>query len=201
MIRGGLTGGFASGKSFVSNILQKLGCHVVRADELGHQVLELGGEAYSEVVKLFGLQILDPGGAIDRRRLAAEVFDSPGRLAQLNAIVHPSVIRREEQFLQRAEAADPDGIGIVEAAILIETGSYKRFDKLILVACTPEQQLERAMKRGAYTRTEVLARLSRQMPVEEKRRFADYVINTSGTEEETVEQTQEVYRSLRSIER
>jgi dephospho-CoA kinase len=201
MIRAGLTGGFASGKSFVSRVLEELGCHVVRADELGHQVLQPGGEAFAPVIDKFGAQILDAAGRIDRKRLAAEVFDSPELLAQLNAIVHPAVIRKEEEFLHRVEAADPCAIGIIEAAILIESGSYKRFDRLILVVCTPEQQLERAMKRGGYTRSEVLARLSRQLPVEEKRRFADYVIDTSGTEEETVEQTKAVYRSLRSLER
>ena len=201
MISAGLTGGFASGKSFVSRRFEELGCHVVRADELGHRVLEPDGEAYASVVALFGPKILDAEGRIARKRLAGEVFDSPERLRQLNAIVHPLVIRLEEEFLRQAEQSDPTGIGIVEAAILIETGSYKRFDKLILVVCTPEQQLERAMKRGPYTESEVLTRLSRQMPVEEKRRYADYVIDTSGTEEETVEQTNEVYRSLRSLER
>jgi dephospho-CoA kinase len=201
MIRAGLTGGFASGKSFVSNILQGLGCYIVRADELGHQVLEPEGEAYPVVVSLFGRGILDEAGRIDRKLLAAEVFNSPDRLEKLNAIIHPAVIRLEEELLRRAEMSDPSGIGIVEAAILIETGSYKRFDKLILVVCTPEQQLERAMKRGGYTRSEVLARLSRQLPVEEKLRYADYVIDTSGTEEHTAGQTKAVYHSLRSLER
>lgn len=200
MIRAGLTGGFASGKSFVSKILEELGCHVVRADELGHEVLQPEGEAFDAVVESFGLDILDPSGNIDRKRLADVVFDSPEKLAKLNAIIHPAVIRREEEFLRRAEAADPSGIGIVEAAILIETGSYKRFDKLILVVCTPEQQVERGMKRG-LTRSETLARLNRQLPVEEKRRYADYLIDTSRTEEETVGQTKAVYESLRSLER
>jgi dephospho-CoA kinase len=201
MIRAGLTGGFASGKSFVSKILQDLGCHVVRADELGHQALAPDGEAYRPVIQLFGREILDASGQIDRKRLAAQVFDSPERLAQLNAIIHPIVIRREEELLDQAERADPSGIGIVEAAILIETGSYKRFDKLIVVICSPEQQLERAMKRGGLTRQEALSRLSRQLPMEEKRRYADYLVDTSGTEADTVEQTHAVYNALRSLER
>jgi dephospho-CoA kinase len=94
---------------------------------------------------------------------------------------------------------DPSGLAIVEAAILIETGSYRRFDKLIVVVCQPEQQVDRAVKRDGGTPEEARARLSRQMPVEEKRRYADYVIDTSGTKEHTVEQTTAVYESLRSL--
>jgi dephospho-CoA kinase len=201
MIRAGLTGGLACGKSFVSRVFEELGCHVVRADLLGREVLMTTGEAYQPVVDLFGPAILDGDGAIDRKKLAAVVFAEPERLAQLNAIVHPAVIRREEEFLRQAELSDPSGIGMVEAAILIETGSHRRFDKLIVVACTPEQQMERALRRDGSTPDEVRARLSRQMPVEEKRRYADYIIDTSGTKESTVEQTTAVYKALRSLER
>jgi len=174
---------------------------VVRADELGHKVLAHDGEAYGPVLDLFGREILDEAGNIDRKRLGALVFNSPEGISQLNAIVHPAVIRREEQFLDEAERADPSGVGIVEAAILIETGSYRRFDKLIVVVCTPEQQMERALRRDGWTTEQVLARLNRQLPVEEKRRYADYVIDTSGTKEHTVEQTTAVYNLLRSLQR
>lgn len=201
MIRAGLTGGLACGKSFVSRVFEDLGCHVVRADQLGREVLLKHGEAYQPVVDLFGREVLDEDGNIDRKKLAAVVFSAPERLAKLNAIVHPAVIRREEEFLRQAELSDPSGIGIVEAAILIETGSHHRFDKLIVVVCTPEQQMERALRRDGSTPDEVRARLSRQMPVEEKRRYADYIIDTSGTKESTVEQTTEVYKALRSLEK
>lgn len=199
MIRVGLTGGLASGKSFVGRTLESLGCHLVRADDLGHQVLAPGGEAYERVVREFGPGILDATGAVDRKRLAAEVFEHPDRLALLNSIVHPAVIGLEEKFLSEVEARDPQGIAVVEAAILIETGSYRRFDKVILVVCSQEQQIARAMHRDHATREEVLARLRRQMPLAEKRKYADYVIDTSGSKEETVEQTRRVYESLRSI--
>ena len=199
MIRAGLTGGMACGKSFVARALERFGCHVVRADELGHQALLPGGQAYAEVVKMFGAAIVDATGHIDRKLLAAEVFGSPERLAQLNAIVHPAVIRMEEQFLAEAERKDPAGVGIVEAAILIETGSYRRFDKLIVVACTPDQQVARAVHRDGCTAEEARARLSRQLPVEEKLRYADYVIDTSGAKERTLEQAKAVYESLRSL--
>ena len=191
----------ACGKSFVARILEDLGCHVIRADDLGHEVLAPGGEAYKPVIESFGPGVLDADGRIDRKRLAAEVFERPDRLAELNAIVHPAVIRRQEEFIREVERKDPSGIAVVEAAILIETGSYRRFDKLIVVVCTTEQQIERAVLRDGCTPEQARSRLDRQMPVEEKRKYADYVVDTSGSKERTVEQTRAVYEALRSIER
>ncbi len=201
MLRVGLTGGFASGKSFVSKGLADLGCFVVKADELGHAVLEPGGEAYPAVLEAFGKGILDANGRIDRRRLGAEVFGCPERLERLNALVHPSVIRREEELIAGFAAREPHGIAVVEAAILIETGSYKRFDRLILAACPVELQIERAMRRDGLTREEVLERLARQMPLEEKRKYADFVVDTSGSKEDTLRHVRQVYEKLRSIEK
>jgi dephospho-CoA kinase len=199
MIRAGLTGGLASGKSFVGATLERLGCHLIRADDLGHQVLAPGGEAFSAVIDTFGQGVLDADGHVNRKRLAAEVFNHPERLELLNGIVHPAVIRLEEEFVAAVAVKDPDGIAVVEAAILVETGSYRRFDRLILVVCTEEQQIERAMHRDGCTREEAEARLRRQMPLAEKRKYADYVIDTSGRKESTVRQTRQVYESLRSI--
>lgn len=200
MLRVGLTGGFASGKSFVGQALADLGCFVIKADELGHQAIEPAGEAFEPVVKEFGAGILDAQGKIDRRRLGRDVFADPGRLAKLNALVHPVVIRREEEMIAAYAEREPKGIAVVEAAILIEAGSYKRFDRIVLAVCTPGQQIERAMHRDGLTREEVLARLARQMPLEEKRKFADYVVDTSGPKDETLRQVRRVYESLRSIE-
>ena len=137
----------------------------------------------------------------DRRALAAQVFGKPERLALLNSFVHPPVLWREEEWLTRVATQDPHGIAVVEAAILIETGSYRRFDKLIVAACDVEQQVQRSMKRDGAAREEVLARLSRQMPLAEKLEFADFVIETSDTKEETLRQTRAVYESLRRMER
>ena len=117
----------------------------------------------------------------------------------LNALVHPHVIAREQRFIAEAERVDPGGIVVVEAAILVETGSYKRFDKLLLTVCTTEQQIARAMHRDSITREEAVSRLDRQMPLAEKRKFADYVIDTSGGKEQTYEQVRAVYRALREI--
>src|SRR3954454_7265015 len=130
MLRVGLTGGLACGKSFVGRTLEELGCRVVRADDLGHQILAPGGEAYDGVVRQFGAGILNPEGAINRTKLAAEVFGEPEKLAALNALVHPAVFRREEEFVAAAAASDRHAIVVVEAAILIETGSYRRYDRL-----------------------------------------------------------------------
>lgn len=199
MLKVGLTGGYATGKSFVGQALADLGCHLIKADELGHEVLMPDGEAYRGVVEAFGEGILNPDGAIDRRRLAAEVFDNPERLALLNRLVHPPVIRREAEMAAVIAAEDPEAIVVVEAAILVETGSHRRFHKLILTVCGEEQQLERAMRRDGIGRDEVLARIRRQLPLEEKLKYADFVIDTSGPKEETLLRTREVYDSLRSI--
>jgi len=199
MLRVGLTGGLACGKTFVGEALAGWGCFLVQADELGHEVLEPGGEAYDAVIAEFGRGILTDDGHIDRRRLAAEAFDSSPRLARLNALVHPPVVRREEQLIAGFAAREPHGIAVVEAAILIESGSYRRFDRLILVTCREEQQVERAMRREGSHEQDVRARLSRQMPIDEKRKFADFVIDTSGEKENTLRQTRAVYEVLRSI--
>jgi dephospho-CoA kinase len=199
MLKVGLTGGLASGKSFVGEALAGYGCLLIRADELGHEVLTPGGESYDAVIREFGKEILTEDGQIDRRRLATHVFQNPQALARLNALVHPPVIRREEAIIAEFARREPDGIAIVEGAILIETGSYKRFDRLILVTCAEEQQVARAMRRDGATEREVRARLAAQMPLAEKRKFADFVIDTSGPKEDTLRQVQAVYDELQKI--
>ena len=196
MLRVGLTGGLASGKSFVGRSLADLGCYLIRADELGHQVLEPGAEAYDDVIREFGAGVLNPDRTIDRRKLAALVFHDPERLNKLTELVHPPVRERTSKLLDAYAAAHPDGIAVVEAAILVETGSYRDYEKLILAVCGEQQQIERAMARDGLTREEVRDRLSRQMPLDEKIQYADYVIDTSGTKENTLAQTRAVYESL-----
>jgi len=200
MLKVGLTGGLACGKSFVGEVLASYGCLFIRADELGHEVLRPGGEAYGPVVREFGQEVLAPGGEIDRRRLAARVFGKPQALARLNALVHPPVVRREEQLIAEFARRHPHAIAVVEAAILIETGSYKRFDRVILVTCSEEQQVARAMHRDGASEDEVRARLRAQMSLAEKRKFADFVIDTSGAKEDTLRQVRTVYDELRRIE-
>jgi len=199
MLSVGLTGGLASGKSFVGRALAGMGCLLIEADELGHQVLAPGAEAYQGVIREFGRGILDSGGTINRRRLSAEVFGHPERLEKLNALVHPPVRARITRTIEEFAARQPDGIAVTEAAILIETGRYRDYARLIVAVCGEEQQIERAMARDHLTREEALDRLRRQMPLEEKVKYADYVIDTSGTKESTLAQTRAVYESLRSL--
>jgi dephospho-CoA kinase len=199
MLRVGLTGGLASGKSFVAGELAALGCFVLHADQIGHQVQQEGAEAYDEIVREFGAGILRADRQIDRRLLAREVFANPDRLAQLNAIVHPRVRARTEQLLADFAAREPHGIAVVEAAILVEAGSYRGYDRLIVVVASEEQQIARAMARDQLSRAEALARIRRQMPLAEKVKYADYVIDASGSKEQTAAQTRAVYESLRGL--
>jgi dephospho-CoA kinase len=199
MLKVGLTGGLASGKSSVGRALAAMGCLVIRNDELGHQVLQPDGAAYAAVVREFGPGILDPDGKIDRRKLAALVFHDAVQLGKLNALVHPPVRARTKQMLDEYAAGHPHGIAVVEAAIMIETGSFRDYAKLIVAVCSREQQIERAMARDGNTREEVLDRLDRQMPLDEKVKYADYVIDTSGTKENTLAQIRAVYASLKTL--
>jgi len=199
MLRVGLTGGLASGKTFVGEQLAALGCYVIQADEIGHQVQAAGAEAYDEIVREFGSGILRPDRQIDRRLLAQQVFGSPDRLQKLNEIVHPLVRARIEKLISEFAARQPDGIAVVEAAILVETGSYRFYDRLIVVVASEEQQIERAMARDHINRQEAVERMRRQMPLAEKVKYADYIIDTTGAKEHTIEQTRRVYESLRSL--
>jgi dephospho-CoA kinase len=199
MLRVGLTGGLACGKSFVGRALADLGCYLIEADKLGHAVMEPGGEAYDAIVQEFGRDVLDADGRINRPKLGAIVWHDPERLEMLTSFVHPPVRQREESRMAQIAQADPGAIVVVEAAILVETGRYKSFDRLIVATCSPEDQMERALQRPSYNKEEVLARLSRQLPLKEKLQVADYVIDTSGPKEATLEQVRKVYGSLRSL--
>jgi dephospho-CoA kinase len=199
MLKIGLTGGMACGKSFVAAEFGRLGCHIIEADDVGHQVLQAGGEAYDDVLAAFGRGIVNEKGIIDRLRLAGMVFGSPEKLERLNAIVHPAVRARALRQFQEIGERDPHGIVIYVVAILIESGAYREVDKIVVVSCARQQQIERALHRPGASETSVLARLERQMPLETKKEFADYIIDTSGTKEETVRQTEVVYKDLRRL--
>jgi dephospho-CoA kinase len=199
MLRVGLTGGLASGKSTVGRMLAELGCLLIEDDKLGHQVMEPGGEAYMGIVTDFGSDFVNADGTLNRRRLGSVVFSDPDRLAKLNALIHPPVHARERALVEAYAKDHPDGITVTEAAILIETGSYEDYDRLIVAICRPEQQIERSMARDQLSREEVLDRLSRQMPLEEKAKYADFVIDTSGSKEDTLQQTRAVYESLKRL--
>jgi dephospho-CoA kinase len=196
MLRVGLTGGLASGKSFVGRLLQEMGCYVIHADILGRELLQPGQAVAQLVIHEFGPEIVDSAGAIDRRKLGRIVFHEAGHLARLNALVHPAVRARSQELLEDFARREPHGIAVYEAAILIETGSYRDFAKLVLAVCRAEQQVERAMARDGSTREEALERIGRQMPLEEKVKYADYIIDTSGSKEETALKVRGLYQSL-----
>jgi dephospho-CoA kinase len=191
MLIAGLTGGMACGKSFVAEALRDLGAHVIEADELGHQVIGPGGEARAAVLEAFG--------ETDRAKLAAAVFGNPAELAKLNAIVHPAVRARARRMADEIGAAEPHAVVVYVAAILIESGGMDGVTRTVVVTCTREQQLARALSRPGATEEAVLARLEHQMPVAEKVARADYVIDTNGTKEETLRQTKMVFEELRKL--
>lgn len=197
MLRVGLTGGLATGKSLVGDALVNLGCHLLQADQVGHAVLAPDGEAYAAVIAQFGAGIVDPDGVINRKRLAEIVFGDPAQLTRLNALVHPAVFARQEAWFAEIAAREPKAVAIVEAAIMVETGSFRRYDRIILTVCREVQQIARAMARDGLTEVQVRERIARQLPESEKRKKANYVIDTSGTLDQTLEQTAQVCAILK----
>lgn len=196
MLKVGLTGSIAVGKSFVLSIFRELGCVTFDADKIAHFVMEPGRAAYQDIVSEFGQGVVADDSSIDRVKLGAIVFADADRRKRLNEIVHPRVIEEQNRLLQEAEKSDPNGVAIVDAALMIESGGYKRFDKIIVVFCDPEMQIERLMRRNQITRAEAELRIAAQMPSEEKRRYADYEIDTSGAFDQTRKLVTEVYKDL-----
>lgn len=196
MLKVGLTGGLASGKSFIGRLFAEWGAHVIQADELGHQTLAPDGEAYPAVVREFGEKILNEDRTIDRSKLGRIVFADSERLAKLNSLVHPHVFRRQQKFFEQLAREHPDAVGVVEAAILIETGGRERYDRIVLAYCPPEVQIARFISREHASEAEARARMSRQMPLVDKIPYADYLVDTSGAKAETRERAREVYVKL-----
>jgi dephospho-CoA kinase len=199
MLRVGLTGSIAVGKSFVSSVLAELGCHVLDADRTAREVVAPGGEGLRRVVEAFGPGVLGADGALDRARLGRIVFADESKRRLLNSILHPLIIAAQDGWLRERERDDPAGVAVIDAALMIEAGSFRRFDKLVVVHCRDEAQLERLMRRDNLTREEAERRVAAQMPQAEKMRHADFLIDTSGTREETRRQTAEVYGRLREL--
>ncbi|MGE0128535.1 MAG: dephospho-CoA kinase [Blastocatellales bacterium] len=200
MLKVGLTGGIATGKSYVLGVLSELGCEVIDADTIAHQVIEPGRPAYLDIVNHFGGEILNEGGAINRAALGAIIFSNKTARETLNAIVHPRIYESQVEWFEQIARRDPAAIAVVDAALMIETGSYRRFDKLIVVYCDLELQLQRLMERNSFTREQALARISAQMPSEEKLKYADYSINTSNGFEDTRRQAEKIHEELRSLQ-
>ena len=196
MIRVGLTGSIGVGKSFVASVFSELGSHVIDADQTAREVVMPGTPGLRAITETFGEGVLNPDGTLNRKQLGAVVFGDEEKRRRLNHILHPFIIARQDEIMREWETKDPNGIGMVDAALMIESGGYRRFDKLIVVHCRPEVQLERLMLRDKLSRDEAQRRIDSQMPQEEKQKFADYLIDTSDGFDLTRDQTMRVHQAL-----
>ncbi len=206
MLKVGLTGGIASGKTVVGEMFVALGARLVQADRISHSLMLLGEPVYSEVVRQFGRGILNLDGSINRSKLAELAFGAsgsarPSRIEELNKIVHPAVIRKQDEWMEEMGRQDPNVVAMVEAALILEAGAADRFDRLIVVTCTEEQRVARFAARQkmdlAAARKEVLRRMAAQLHDEQKVKAADYVIDNSGSLEATRQQVDEIWKTLR----
>jgi dephospho-CoA kinase len=206
LLKVGLTGGIASGKSVVGEMFVALGAHLIQADAIAHELMQPGQAVYQAVVQHFGEGILNPDGTVNRARLAEAAFGAPAapqlsRVQELNQIVHPVVIQKQEEWMEEVGRTDPHAIAMVEAALILEAGMAKRFDRLLVVTCRPEQRVQRWAARVGVdeqtARREVTRRMAAQFPDEAKIKAADYLIDNSGSLDETQRRVTEVYRELK----
>ena len=206
MLKVGLTGSIASGKSVVGEMLAALGAHLVQADRIAHQLMLPGQPVYNEVVRHFGGAILNPDLSVNRAKLAEAAFgqgpSAASRIQESNRIVHPAVLRSQEEWTEEMGRQDPHAVAIVEAALILEAGAAKRFDRLIVVTCSDEQRITRFAARHKLdldaARQEVERRMAAQLPEAEKVKAADYVIDNSGSLDHTREQVRQVWHHLRA---
>jgi dephospho-CoA kinase len=197
MLKVGLTGGIASGKSTVAAMLRARGVHVLEMDPIGHELLKPGEAAYDETVREFGQAVLNANGAIDRAKLGAIVFADERKRQRLNAILHPRILEKVSEWFVNRER-DGAEFAIVEAALIYEAGYDRELDRMVVCWCRPEQQLERLDRRG-FTREQALARINAQMAIDEKRKLAHDVIDCSRSLEETNRQTAALIDELKQL--
>ena len=197
MLRVALTGGIATGKSYVRERFEQLGVPTSDADTFARAVVQPGTAGLADIVRAFGPGVLNPEGALDRRRMAEIVFPSPERRKELEAIIHPAVRRATDAWYAHLEPTV--AFAIADIPLLYETGRDRDFEKVVVTACDPATQLERVMKRDHLTETEARLRISAQLPIEEKVRRADYVIRTDASFEDTDRQVKEVFEQLRAL--
>lgn len=199
MLKVGLTGSIAVGKTFVCEVARELGCHVLDADKTAREVVAKGTAGLAEIIKHFGDEVLLSNGELDRKKMAAIVFADDAKRKELNSIVHPRVFEAQDKWLNELEKNDVDAIAIIDAALMIESGGYKRFDKIIVVWCAAEIQLSRLMSRDGLSRNEAKTRITAQMSQDEKKKFGDYLIDTSDGFDDARRQTTEVVAKLRKL--
>ena len=210
MLKVGLTGGIAAGKSVVGEMFVGLGAHLVQADRIAHSLMQPGEAVYNEVVRHFGHSILNPDGSVNRSKLAEAAFGSAdatlgtrnSRIDELNRIVHPAVIRSQEEWMHAIDLQSPRSVAIVEAALLLEAGAAKSFDRMVVVTCNAEQRAERFAARQKIdleaARKEVARRMAAQLPDAEKVKAANFVIDNSGSLDQTRQQVKAVWEKLRA---
>ena len=199
MLKVGLTGSIAVGKSFVLGVLTELGCYAIDADRIAREIVEPGTEGLKAVGEAFGETVLNDDGTLNRAKLGGIIFASEPKRTQLNNLLHPLIIAAQDDRVRQLEQRDPHGIVIIDAALMIESGGYRRLDKLIVVYCRPEIQLQRLMSRDGLSRTAAEQRINSQMPQEEKKKYADFLIDTSGDYDNTRAQVAAVYEQLKTI--
>ena len=202
MLKVGLTGGVACGKSSVGEMFVARGAHLIKADELAHQLMRPGQPVYEQILQHFGRDIVNEEGTINRQKLAEAAFGG-ARVEELNRLVHPAVIAHQERWMQEEGGRHPGAVVIVEAALILEAGVQKRFDKLVVVTCRPEQKIARFAARQGISedaaRAEVARRQAAQRSDEEKVRAADFVIDNSGSMVDTERQVDAVFRELKQL--
>lgn len=198
MLTVGLTGGIASGKSIVARMLEETGCRVIEADLVAREFLRASNPVSQEIIAEFGPEILDASGAIDRAKLGEIVFGNQAKLARLNALTHPPVLKEIARQLAEIAQKDSSSIVVVVAALHVETGYYKAFDRLVVAWCTLEQQIARLVNRG-ITSEQAERRIASQLPLDQKRLLADDVIDCSRTIEDTREQTEQALDRWKKI--
>ncbi len=196
MLQVGLTGNIATGKSHVSKVFDALGAYIIDADRLAHALIARGTDTYHRIIEVFGKGILCNDRSIDRKLLGQMVFSDPDKRLRLNSLTHPAIGAEIQRRITELEQAHYKGIVIVEAALLVEVGSYKKYHCLVVVTCSPPIQISRLVKRDRLTMEEAKARIRSQMPIEKKLELADYRIDTSGAPEETKDQVVAIYRLL-----
>ena len=199
MLKVGLTGSIAVGKSFVLGILSELGCRVLDADATAREVVAPGSAGLQLVVDAFGHEVLRQDGTLDRATLGAIVFSNDEKRQHLNSILHPFIIAAQDEQLRKWQDESPGGIAVIDAALMIESGGYRRLDKLIVVHCLPEVQLERLISRDGLSPEAAAKRIAAQMPQEDKIKYADFLIDTSEGFAAARAQTESVFRELKEL--
>jgi dephospho-CoA kinase len=195
----GLTGGVASGKTAVSQVLKEEGAYIIDADQIARELVQPHKPAWNELIRAFGKEILQEDGFIHRKKLADKVFADPKKRKLLNQILHPRIKEEMDRRTKEIGQKDSEAIVVIDAPLIVELGDHREMDKLIVVASTQTQQIERLKERDGIGPEEALRILSSQMPVEEKVNLADFVIRNEGSLEETKKRAKEVFKELRKV--